>query len=333
MTILSTHNTLQGYNFAGLPYRFTKNPIHILDNIKKDAQYHRNQLWILFQDMSKAYDRVNLGMLQRALLRLQLPAEFVNLIFSLFAFRTNRVFTAHGTSPTYSVLSGIDQGEIISPILWCIYFDPLLYRAQDIGLGYQLHVDSPLPHMDDTLWLSNSKIALNQLMDIADSFYTLNSIQVNWTKSTLFAPLKNQNLVHFQLASAPINLKPVKFTDSVRYLGIWFSMSHNKQFIQQQVQQEIHTACKTLMLKSITDKQIIYIFNIVILPRLLYRTQLTFLGQKFCDRMMGSFRKILRTKLLFPKIPPFPHFIHHSSITYLICSIHRYKTRQLYLII
>src|ERR687898_163483 len=104
-------------------------------------------------------------------------------------------------------------------------------------------------------------------MEIADSFYTLNSIQVNWTKSILFSPLNNQNTLHFQLPSTPINLVPVKHNDSFRYLGIWISMSHNRQFIQQQVHQEIHTACRTLKTKNITDKQILYIYNIIILPQ------------------------------------------------------------------
>ena len=184
----------------------------------------------------------------------------------------------------------------------------MLCRTQNTDLGYHLHVDSPfshsnpLPHhntkthvpalayMDDTLWLSNSKESLNELMNIAENFYALNSIQVNWTKSVLFTPLKNQNKVHFRLPSTTINLTPTKHNASVRYLGIWISMSHNKQFIQQQVHQEIHTACKSLMSKSITDKQIIYIFNIVILPRLLYKTQLTFLHHKYYDNMMGAFR-------------------------------------------
>jgi len=86
LKILSEHQALKGYNFAGLPHRSTKDPIFILDHIKNDAQFNRNQLWILFQDMSKAYDRVNFGMLYKALLRLKLPDDFIELISSLFVF-------------------------------------------------------------------------------------------------------------------------------------------------------------------------------------------------------------------------------------------------------
>src|SRR5918994_6408837 len=66
--------------------------------------------------------------------------------------------------------------------------------------------------------------------------------------------------------------------------------------------------------KLLTDKQIIYIFNVVILPWLLYRIQLTFLNHKFCDQIMGSFRQLLRSKLRLSKDTPLAVF--HSPISY-----------------
>ncbi len=77
LNILSSNNILKGNNFAGLPCRSTFEPIHIFDNIRYDATFHKNNLWILFQDMSKAYDRVNITMLIRALGRLGIPESFI----------------------------------------------------------------------------------------------------------------------------------------------------------------------------------------------------------------------------------------------------------------
>src|SRR5829696_1391767 len=108
LSILAKHNVLKGNNFAGLPFKSTFELIYILDNIKYDTSFHHHNLWILFQDMSKAYDRVNLGMLIRALLRLHLSMSFVHLIISIFASHFNKIFTAHGDTDAYYVLSGID---------------------------------------------------------------------------------------------------------------------------------------------------------------------------------------------------------------------------------
>ena len=127
-------------------------------------------------------------MLTRALDRLRLPHSFLQFVLSLFSNRYNQIFTAHGNTNYYPVISGIDQGEIISPILWCIYYDPLLCRIQNTDLGYNLSAEwrphvgntttstvstqvSTLAYMDDTLWISKSKDDLESILTIADDFY------------------------------------------------------------------------------------------------------------------------------------------------------------------
>ncbi len=76
--------------------------------------------------MSKTYVKVHLDILKLAMLRLRIPLKLVNLILSVFTDRTNAVIMKFGFSPNYNVLIGIDQSEIISPLLWTIYYNPLL---------------------------------------------------------------------------------------------------------------------------------------------------------------------------------------------------------------
>ena len=59
-------------------------------------------------------------MLDKVLKRLKIPQSFCNIIRNLFTNRKNRIFTAVGLTDKYDVLIGIDQGEVISPLLWCI---------------------------------------------------------------------------------------------------------------------------------------------------------------------------------------------------------------------
>ncbi|GBB93928.1 hypothetical protein RclHR1_22570001 [Rhizophagus clarus] len=120
-TILAAHNVLKGGNFAGLPGGTCRDPIITLESIIHDANHTNSPLWILSQDISKAFDSVNLTMLKFALERIRLPATAITLILSLFMNRSNRVFTAHGETSSYRVHIGIDQGEVISPLLWVIY--------------------------------------------------------------------------------------------------------------------------------------------------------------------------------------------------------------------
>ena len=65
--ILAKFNVLQGNNFAGLPGRSCETPIKILNNIIEEERDYDKDLWIVFQDLSKAYDRVDLTILSKAL--------------------------------------------------------------------------------------------------------------------------------------------------------------------------------------------------------------------------------------------------------------------------
>ena len=50
------HNILHGLNFAGLPGESTGAPIYTLSNILEEAKEERKELWILLQDIKKAFD-------------------------------------------------------------------------------------------------------------------------------------------------------------------------------------------------------------------------------------------------------------------------------------
>ncbi|EXX61419.1 hypothetical protein RirG_171310 [Rhizophagus irregularis DAOM 197198w] len=84
------------------------------------------ELWIVSQDISKAFDSIDLSMLKLALIRLHIPPLLIKFIINLFTRRNNKIITHYGDTSGYRVRIGIDQGEIISPLLWVIYFDPLL---------------------------------------------------------------------------------------------------------------------------------------------------------------------------------------------------------------
>ena len=67
-TVLSKYNILNSNNFVALPNTSTSKPIQILTHILEDAHTHKNELWLLSQDMSKVYDSVHIKLLFKALL-------------------------------------------------------------------------------------------------------------------------------------------------------------------------------------------------------------------------------------------------------------------------
>ncbi|GBC05969.1 hypothetical protein RclHR1_06530009 [Rhizophagus clarus] len=99
-SVLAAHNVLTGGNFAGLPGGTCRDPIITLESIIHDANCTKSP-----------FDSVHLAMLKFALERICLPASSIKLILSLFMNWSNRVFTAHGDTPSYRVHIGIDQGD------------------------------------------------------------------------------------------------------------------------------------------------------------------------------------------------------------------------------
>ena len=82
--ICKERSILRGPNFAGLPGESTLEPIQLINNICEEAREQNKELWILLQDTAKAFDTVNLEMLERALKRIKIPDKMTKLIIYLF---------------------------------------------------------------------------------------------------------------------------------------------------------------------------------------------------------------------------------------------------------
>src|SRR5438045_2572659 len=66
-TTLMSKQILSLLNYVALLGNSTSTPIHILNNIIEDSYCNNKELSLLLQDMSKAYNSVNIYLLQKAL--------------------------------------------------------------------------------------------------------------------------------------------------------------------------------------------------------------------------------------------------------------------------
>ena len=237
------HNILRGPNFGGLPDKTTKTPIHILHNTIEDARNNGKELWIAFQDMSKAFDSIGMTPLRYALRRIKLPPMAIDFIINLFQHRKMKIITNFGLSNELIAADGIDQGEVISPLIWRIFYDPLLCRIMDDPqLGYNMNINWPidlhgnthihstrisaLAFFDDTAWIGSSQLSLQQTINISNGFFNLNDININGDKSEVIAVNANrqhQDSDGIVMGTDQHTVKPVANNQLIRYLGVWFS--------------------------------------------------------------------------------------------------------------
>ncbi|RHZ80984.1 hypothetical protein Glove_130g82 [Diversispora epigaea] len=140
-----------------------------MENVR--ACDNKRESWIMFQDMSKAFDSVSIESLILALCRIRIPERFVSLIEKLLHNKENQVLTSHGNTLAYNVEDCIDQEDIISPLFWRIFYDPLVHQIAESKLGYtmkekwisNLHSQSKkrlsvqtsvVAYVDDTNWIA-----------------------------------------------------------------------------------------------------------------------------------------------------------------------------------
>jgi hypothetical protein len=114
---LDKYPILNMNNHVALPNTLTEIPIVTTMHMMEDAHVNDKEMWILCQDISKAYDSIHIPTLQKALKRIKVNEEIVELIGNIFEGRENTVITSLGTTGKYGVQDGVDQGEPIAPLL------------------------------------------------------------------------------------------------------------------------------------------------------------------------------------------------------------------------
>src|SRR4051812_44468669 len=330
-SILAANHVLKGNNYAGLPGSNCSTPIAILESIIQDAKSHNKPLFIFLQDISKAFDSMDVRMLQLAMQRLKIPTGFIKLVTALFTDRYNTVITAYGHSAPYKTKIGIDQGETLSPLLWVIYIDPLLtVLNREASTPYIIDSDpltprvstSTLAFMDDTTLISSSTEGLLHLLDIAQEFYNMNNTKINFNKAELICnrdPTNHTSSItdcpvpyNFKTTTIDFTCTPLSPKSSFRFLGVWFTLALNKQFIKRQCCTEYQLFASKLTKKRLTTDQLKYLHNAVLLPKVLYRLKCTALSEYECNVIMSPFKKLYKnTSSLVSSLPN--SFLHYKQ--------------------
>ena len=176
-----------------------------------------------------------------------------------------------------------------------IYYDPLLTKVQQSShLGYNLShsfapdIRSPalitkdakvpaLTYMDGTLWISGLHGNLQSILHIASSFYSFTNILINDFKARLLSSV-----------TKPIP-KKTPYATSIRYLGTWISIKKNDTTIVSHARWTINHAVYNMRNACLTDLQLLYIYNKILIPQLEYRTQMTVLMKDNCNAISSIF--------------------------------------------
>ena len=262
--------------------------------------------------------------------RVKIPLNCINFILDFFTSRKNAVLTNNGLSEFYDVKIGIDQGEVISPLLWYIYFNPLLCEIKQLNKGYtithkwmsnvsqglqqQLQEQiAALSFMDDANWISSSLEDLEDILEVADDFYKLTRAAINKDKSKLLTNTTSEkDPIPIRFGPNVVSIPPS--FDAVRFLGVMINIYLNHSLVKKELTSNIRRFINLTKSKPITDRQFTYVVNHVLIPQLLYKMRNTPLSQSTCVKLNQSIRNLFKHKCSFPKTAP--NVIFHSKMFY-----------------
>ncbi|GET56272.1 hypothetical protein GLOIN_2v1785823 [Rhizophagus irregularis DAOM 181602=DAOM 197198] len=267
-------------------------------------------------------------MFRLALIRLHIPSLLIKFIINLFTKRNNKIITHHGDTSGYRVRIGIDQGEIISPLLWVIYLDPLLTTLNQDAcdpfilkssalldyspIEYEQH-SLPVSHitfMDDSILIASSKRGIEDRLSITAEFYILNNTQANSAKYILLSSEQFSQTIAFDLSPSPLitthtlTLKALALSTSFRFLGVWFNLSASSRFVHNQTVSMVKDMAALLSPKKLLAQHVAYLYNVVLLPRLEFRLQFTLFAESTINRMVSPMLSLIRQKAGLASVTP-----------------------------
>ena len=126
----------------------------------------------------------------------------------------------------FKVLSGVRQGEILSPYLFIVYVDDMLERLNSMGCKFFGYIIGAIMYADALISMSNSIYQLQLMLQACEHELSILGLKINFTKSACMrvGQRANYHCVQLKLSSGEIS-----WTNEVKYLGIY--MKSGQKFL------------------------------------------------------------------------------------------------------
>ena len=144
-------------------------------------------VFLVLLDASKAFDRVQYITLFRLLINRGLCSVTARFLAYLYTNQTLRVNWNGCYSDPFATSNGVKQGGILSPILFSIYMDELLYRLKNASVGCYIGnmFLGGLGYADDLCLLAPSRGSISFMLNICEKFGAEYDVLFNSQKSHL----------------------------------------------------------------------------------------------------------------------------------------------------
>ena len=190
--------------------------------VKEVVSYYNGRntnVYACLLDATKAFDCVRYDKLFELLLKKDIPGTVIRLLLDSYTRQYAYMRWNNCMSTPIKMENGVKQGGVLSPTLFCIYFDELLRRLRETDVGCHVgHMSyAAFGYADDLLLLSPSIHGLEILVKTSESFASEYGVTFNAKKTECICFSKNACPLQRQVK---VNGQHVKWKEKVKYLGI-----------------------------------------------------------------------------------------------------------------
>ncbi|KAG9291166.1 hypothetical protein G9A89_013038 [Geosiphon pyriformis] len=237
----SKFNVLCGNNFSIFKSTSTQSPISAVGSIVENALEKSHELWLVLQDMHKAYDSVGWPHLEASLCHIKMCGKFIKFFGNIYNNRFNRVMTDFGLSDGYKVLDSLNQSET-----------GRIKTSEGITSFFATGV-----FVDDTIWVGNGQASIQHIFNVANEFFLINDININ-SKKTVAIPINKK----MGVPVLSINGQTITVANPGPSLA--------------KANSDIRFFSNMVLWKAVSDKQFSYLVSAVLQLIVSYRTQFSF---------------------------------------------------------
>ena len=149
--------------------RSTIDPCFALRQLQEMCWLHSRDLYLLFVDLTKAFDTVNRDGLWALLKRIGCPDHFISMIKSFHDGMKITVREGNDKAEPFAVMNGTKQGCVLAPTLFSIFFSLMLYVAfenMEEGVKIQSRFDRGLLNTSNQHYKAPTKIEYSVIRDL-----------------------------------------------------------------------------------------------------------------------------------------------------------------------
>lgn len=181
--------------------------------------YNRTNVYVLMLDATKAFDRVHYCKLFRLLLRRKVHPLVLRLLVDMYTNQRLQVRWGNNVSNAFSVMNGVKQGGVMSPVLFSVYIDDLLIELEKSGIGCQIgnRFVGTLAYADDLTLICPTVYGMRKMVAICERYAEQYSILFNGSKSQLMF-FKGRKCKEFK-GDIYVNGSVLQYCEKASHLG------------------------------------------------------------------------------------------------------------------